>query len=133
MCGAIGKMMMMMMIMMMMMMMMMLMMMMMMMMMIMMMMMMLMMMMMVMVMVMMMVLSRAILGDSSQWGKDCRMLEKYLEMVVAHPVSSQSRSRRRRRRRSRRLFDDPSPRCWVGPPSWEPSWSPPPPQPGQTS
>jgi len=30
--------------------------------------------------------NRSILGDSSQWGKDCRMLEKYLEMVVAHPV-----------------------------------------------
>lgn len=34
--------------------------------------------------------NRAILGDSSQWGKDCRMLEKYLEMVVAHPVLGRS-------------------------------------------
>ena len=30
--------------------------------------------------------NRSILGDSSQWGRDCKVLEKYLEMVAAHPV-----------------------------------------------
>lgn len=30
--------------------------------------------------------SRSILGDTSQWMKDCQALEKYLEMVVSHPV-----------------------------------------------
>lgn len=30
--------------------------------------------------------NRSIIGDSSQWGKDCRMLEKYLEMIVSHPI-----------------------------------------------
>lgn len=34
--------------------------------------------------------NRSILGDSSQWSKDCNMLEKYLEMVVAHPVLGRS-------------------------------------------
>merc|ERR1712013_553822 len=30
--------------------------------------------------------NRSIIGDSSQWGKDCRMLEKYLDMIVSHPI-----------------------------------------------
>jgi len=30
--------------------------------------------------------NRAIMGDGSQWTKDCKMLEKYLEMVVTHPI-----------------------------------------------
>jgi len=30
--------------------------------------------------------NRAILGDSSQWSKDCTSLEQYLEMVVSHPI-----------------------------------------------
>jgi hypothetical protein len=34
--------------------------------------------------------NRSILGDASQWGKDCRQLEKYLEMVVDHPVLGRS-------------------------------------------
>jgi len=34
--------------------------------------------------------NRSILGDSSQWGRDCRVLEKYLEMVAAHPVLGRS-------------------------------------------
>jgi len=34
--------------------------------------------------------SRSILGDSSQWGRDCRMLEKYLEMVACHKVLGRS-------------------------------------------
>ena len=31
--------------------------------------------------------NRSILGDGSQWSRDCAMLEKYLELVVNHPVS----------------------------------------------
>jgi len=34
--------------------------------------------------------NRSILGDSSQWGRDCKVLEKYLEMVAAHPVLGRS-------------------------------------------
>jgi len=30
--------------------------------------------------------NRSIIGDTSQWSRDCTMLEKYLEMVVAHPI-----------------------------------------------
>jgi len=30
--------------------------------------------------------NRAMVGDGAQWGKDCRSLEKYLELVVSHPV-----------------------------------------------
>lgn len=30
--------------------------------------------------------ARSILGDGSQWARDCQMLEKYLEMVVSHPI-----------------------------------------------
>ena len=26
------------------------------------------------------------IGDSSQWNRDCKMLEKFLEMIVNHPV-----------------------------------------------
>ena len=26
------------------------------------------------------------IGDSSQWNRDCKMFEKYLEMIVNHPV-----------------------------------------------
>ena len=28
------------------------------------------------------------LGDGAQWGRDCAALEKYLEMVVSHPVTT---------------------------------------------
>ena len=31
--------------------------------------------------------ARSMLGDGSQWTRDCQMLEKYLEMIVDHPVS----------------------------------------------
>ena len=34
--------------------------------------------------------NRSILGDSSQWGRDCKVLEKYLEMVAGHPVLGRS-------------------------------------------
>jgi len=30
--------------------------------------------------------NRAMVGDGAQWGKDCRSLEKYLELVVNHPI-----------------------------------------------
>ncbi|XP_023345391.1 sorting nexin-5 [Eurytemora carolleeae] len=30
--------------------------------------------------------NRSIIGDASQWSKDCRALERYLEMVVSHPI-----------------------------------------------
>lgn len=30
--------------------------------------------------------NRSILGDGSQWSRDCAMLEKYLELVVSHPI-----------------------------------------------
>ena len=29
---------------------------------------------------------RSVIGDSSQWNRDCKMFEKYLEMIVNHPV-----------------------------------------------
>ena len=32
--------------------------------------------------------SRSVLGDGAQWGRDCAALEKYLEMVVSHPVTT---------------------------------------------
>ena len=30
--------------------------------------------------------NRSVIGDSSQWNRDCKMLEKFLEMIVNHPV-----------------------------------------------
>ena len=32
--------------------------------------------------------NRSVIGDSSQWNRDCKMLEKFLEMIVNHPAVS---------------------------------------------
>ena len=61
--------------------------------------------------------NRSILGDGSQWSRDCAMLEKYLELVVSHPVSLPAHFLQLSSQHSV-LFAD----TWQGLPSGKLSW-----------